>query len=89
MKISYDKQADILHVWFSLVDPPYINVENENGDVVRIKEQDGTIVGLIIFDAMYRMKTNKVIDIPQVGEAPISEITLALMSIARTVHANA
>lgn len=86
MKISYDKQADVMYVWFSLAEPPYINVENQNGDIVRIKDTDGEVVGLIIYDALYRMKNGKAIEIPEVGSTPMNDLALALLKVAHREH---
>jgi len=88
MRISYDKEADILNVWFSTVDPPYINLENENGDVVRIIEKDGTVAGLIIYDAMYRMKRNADIEVPEIGVTLSNDITQTLIQNTGREHAN-
>jgi len=64
MQISYDKHADVLYVWFASIEPPYINIENDHGNIVRISEKDGVVVGLIIPFAMERLKTGKPLDIP-------------------------
>lgn len=87
MKISYDKQADVLYVWFAIVDPPYINLENEQGDVIRIVEKDGTIAGLILYDAMFRLKGNKTIEIPEVGNILLNEVARALLNTSEQDHA--
>jgi uncharacterized protein YuzE len=87
MRISYDKEADVLYVWFSLDPPPYINIENEEGDVLRIKESDGTIVGSIIFDAMARLRRGKSIEIPEIGSIPMNQLARSLLFSLETTHA--
>lgn len=82
MKITYDKQADVLYVWFSMVDPPYVNMENASGDVVRIVEHDGMIAGLILFDAMYRLKKGNALEVPEVGGALLNEGVLSTVRSA-------
>lgn len=67
MQISYDKEADVMYVWFASIDPPYINIENKNGDIVRISEKDGVVVGLIVPFAMRRLKSGKPLDVPEVS----------------------
>lgn len=84
MKISYDKEADVLYVWFSLEPPPYINIENQEGDVLRLKESDGTIVGAIIFDGLARLRRNKVIDVPEIGMIPMNDLAQALVVASAT-----
>jgi uncharacterized protein YuzE len=87
MKISYDKEADVLYLWFSLDPPPYINIENRDGDVLRIKESDGTVVGSIIFDAMARLRRGKAIDVPEVGSVPMNQWAQILLSSSEIIHA--
>ena len=79
MQISYDKEADVMYVWFASVDLPYVNIENRNGDVVRISEKDGTVVGLILLFAMRRLKSGKPLDIPEISGSPLNEFAISLM----------
>jgi uncharacterized protein YuzE len=78
MQISYDKHADVMYVWFASTPPPYTNIENKNGDVVRISKTDGKVVGLIILFAMQRLKSGRPLDIPEVGGVPLNDAVLSL-----------
>ena len=86
MQISYDKHADVMYVWFAPIAPPYVNIENKNGDVVRISEKEGVVVGLVILFAMERLKSGKPLDIPEVGSEHLNEFAISLMR-AEVEHA--
>jgi hypothetical protein len=73
LTLSYDSDADVLYVTFErLPDQPYIYVENENGDVLRLDPKSKKVVGCTIPAFRKRSKKGPVI-VPEVSDVPFNE----------------
>jgi uncharacterized protein YuzE len=80
MTLSYDKRADVLYVSFErLTGQPYVYVENENGDVLRLDKKSRRVVGCTIPFFSKRAMKRKV-TVPEVGRVPFNELAKELVS---------
>lgn len=67
MRITYSKDADILHISFTPPTGKVASVENENGDILRIDKETGKIIGVAVQLFMYRIGNGEKIEIPEAG----------------------
>jgi uncharacterized protein YuzE len=82
MTFSYDGDADVLYVTFERLARPAQYVENENGDILRIDEESGKIVGVTILFFLRRAKQG-VVSVPEVGVVPFNQIASDLLNERR------
>jgi len=79
MTFSYDNDADVLYVTFERSPHPALYIENENGDILRIDEQSGKIVGCTILFFLQRAKAGT-ISVPEIGVVPFNQIVSNLLN---------
>jgi uncharacterized protein YuzE len=79
MTFSYDSDADVLYVTFERSLHPAQYIENDNGDILRIDEQSGKIVGCTILFFLQRAKTGT-ISVPEIGVVPFNQIANNLLN---------
>ena len=79
MTFSYDDDADVLYVTFVEHNGPVVYLENESGDILRIAEGTGNIVGCTIPYFMRRSRTGT-ITVPEIGVVPFNQIATQLLN---------
>ena len=79
MTFSYDAKADVLYVTFEKIQRPALYIENETGDILRIDEQSGKIVGCTVLFFLHRAKDGP-ISVPEVGVVPFNQIASSLLN---------
>jgi uncharacterized protein YuzE len=79
MTFSYDANADVLYITFEHISRPAVYIENDNGDILRIDEQSGKIVGCTILFFLHRAKDG-VISVPEIGMVPFNQIANNLLN---------
>lgn len=70
--IDYDQDDDTLYVRFSSDPQKALHTETPRGDVLRISEETGRILGVTILFFMERIERGEEIEIPEVGAVGFS-----------------
>jgi uncharacterized protein YuzE len=78
MKISYSDHADVLYIVLSTPGNPCSYIEMPNNMIVRIDDVTHQVVGVTIYNFMYKMKRGERISIPEIGEDLSGEYLLSL-----------
>lgn len=71
MRMSYDKQHDVLYVAFEETDATCDYLETDAGDVLRIDPKTSAVVGCTIMDFNKRVRSG--LSIPAIGELHIDQ----------------
>jgi uncharacterized protein YuzE len=79
VKLSYDKDADVLYITFEpLAKERCIYVENERGDILRLNKETKRVVGCTIM--AFSRRASETLIIPEIGSVPFNELAAALVS---------
>jgi uncharacterized protein YuzE len=73
MKFSYDEDADVMYVTLTKPSSKVTYIENDNGDILRLDESTGMIVGFTIPRARERIDKDGKLEIPELGGVPFSD----------------
>lgn len=78
MKISYSEHADVLYIVLSSPENPCTYAELPNNSIIRIDDVTHQVVGVTIYDFMYKVKRGERISIPEIREDLSGEYLLSL-----------
>lgn len=81
MRLSYSEDSDVLFVTFrkaSLQDDVTYS-ENDNGDIFRLNPYTGEVWSITIPLFMYRLRNGESIDIPELGNTPLSSLLASMV----------
>ena len=79
MRFSYDDDADVLYVTFGdTAKGKIVYIENASGDILRMNEGTGEIVGCTIPFFLKRAQMGPII-VPEVGVVPFGQIASRLL----------
>jgi len=79
MTFSYDEDSDVLYVTFAQPKRGVRYLETEHGDVLRLCQDTGQVVGVTIMYFAFRAKSGT-IDIPEIGELAFPAAMTALVA---------
>jgi uncharacterized protein YuzE len=79
MTFSYDELTDVLYITFEKSVGRVTYTENDEGDVLRMDEKSGKIVGVTITFFLRRAREGPII-VPEVGVVPFNQIANNLLS---------
>jgi uncharacterized protein YuzE len=73
MNLEYDSDSDVLYLAFDDAECQRAYVENERGDILIIDKSNDRVVGCTIPFALYRLKRDGSILIPEIGSIPLND----------------
>ena len=83
MTLEYNQDDDVLYVRFSSDRMKALHAETARGDILRLSEETGQILGVTILFFMERMGRGEQIEIPEVGLVGFAS---TLVSSLRRAH---
>jgi uncharacterized protein YuzE len=79
MKFNYDELTDVLYVTFEQSVGRVTYIENNEGDILRMDQQSGRIIGVTIMFFLRRARQGPIV-IPEIGIVPFNQIANNLLS---------